>query len=68
MLLVINIVYKSDGTLNLQESYWHYEDGDSLYKSITSTPEFKQAINGFRSEYHFLFDGYNYCKMPLWND
>ena len=20
------------------------------------------------SEYHFLFDGYNYRKMPLWND
>ena len=76
-------------------AYWHYEDGDSLYKSIISTPEFKQAINGFRSiqirypktsgkitaktqqwivvypdgsEYHFLFDGYNYRKMPLWND
>lgn len=90
-----NIVYKADGTLNLQESYWHYEDSDSLYESIKSTPEFKQAINGFRSiqirypktsgkitaktqqwivvypdgsEYHFLFDGYNYCKMPLWND
>lgn len=90
-----NIVYKADGTLNLQESYWHYEDSDSLYESIKSTPEFKQAINGFRSiqirypktsgkitaktqqwivvypdgsEYHFLFDGYNYRKMPLWND
>lgn len=90
-----NIVYKDDGTLNLQESYWHYEDSESLYKSIISTPEFKQAINGFRSsqirypktsgkitaktqqwivvypdgsEYHFLFDGSKYCRMPKWND
>ncbi len=90
-----NIVYKDDGTLNLQESYWHYEDSESLYKSIISTPEFKQTINGFRSsqirypktsgkinaktqqwivvypdgsEYHFLFDGSKYCRMPKWND
>lgn len=44
-----NIVYREDGILNLQESYWHYEDSDDLYRSITSTPEFKQAINGYRS-------------------
>ena len=42
-------VYREDGTLNLQESYWHYEDSDDLYRSIISTPEFKQAINGYRS-------------------
>lgn len=90
-----NIVYREDGTLNLQESYWHYEDSDDLYRSITSTPEFKQAINGYRSvtirypntdgkitaklqqwivgypdgsEYHFLFDGTKYCRMPIWSD
>mgnify|MGYP000115025913 FL=1 len=90
-----NIVYRADGTLNLQESYWHYEDEESLYNSIISTPEFKQAINGYRSvqirypktegkitaklqqwiigypdgsEYHFLFDGAKYCRMPKWSD
>lgn len=90
-----NIVYKEDGTLNLQESYWHYEDRETVYRSITSTSEFKQAINGYKSiilrypdttgkmtakiqqwivgypdgsEYHFMFDGSKYCRMPKWNN
>lgn len=90
-----NIVYREDGTLNLQESYWHDEDNSILSESVMKTPEFKQATNGCSSvqvgwstslnkntaqsqhwiigypdgsEYHFLFDGTKYCRMPIWSD
>ena len=63
-----HIVYNADGSLNLQESYWESYKGWKASGKITAKTQQWIVVYPDGSEYHFLFDGYNYRKMPLWNE